>query len=522
MKRFVQLLVMALVLSMLLPLMTGTLAMAEGEEPIEISIAIWEADPSAISEDDAVYKLLMDKFNIRIKAIPLTWDDYKEKVNTWVATDDMPDLFSMSDEIGSKNFYMWVREELICPMPEDMSAYPNLQKLFALEDVKGLAVDGTFWCVPRCKADLSGFAWAPQAGCYYRKDWAEQLGLTEPRTIEEFVEFVRAMANGDPDGNGINDTIGITSYDRGFLQNYIWGGVEPKNFGTWQYEDGEVSVAVNAEHTYEAALTIRQMYDEGLIDPDIAIQDTDAGFNKFATNKAGLIAFQMYDNDHYIFDKFTANNPDVAIEDAIGYLKPLENKYDGNTYFQSLASYWSESYISYKVDDAKYERILQLLDFCASDEWVDLIRYGFEGVDYQREGDEIVFLTEDGNKPNLTEKYPFLNGFRSLTVWPEGRAFFDAGTNYPYSAQMINEFYDWCVSNAIPKEQSYAFTMVQTPLRESYVDESGDMLSQFLYGKSGGDPEAEWETLQQTLKMNGLDEMVAEVAQAARDQGFID
>lgn len=490
------------------------------EAPTEISIALWEIDPNAVTERDAVYTMLQDRFNIVINAIPLTWDDYKEKVNTWVATDDMPDLF-VTDDIGSKNFYMWVREELVRPMPEDMSAYPNLQKIFSLDDVKGLTVDGKFWCVPRCKADLSGFAWAPQSGCYYRKDWAQALGLEEPTTAEEFIEFVRALTQGDPDGNGVDDTIGVTSYDRNFVESYFWSSIESKPFGSWQYENGEVSVAVNAEHSYEAALTLRNMYNEGLIDPDIVIQDTDAGFNKFATNKAALLAFQMYANDHYIFDKFIANNPDVAIEDSIGYLKPLQNKYDGNYYFPNLVSYWSESYISHKVDDAKFEKILQLLDFCASEEWIDLIRFGFEGTDFVRQNDDILFLTEDGSQPNLVGKYPFLSGFKALTVWDEGRSFFEYGTKYPYSAQMINDFYDWCVSNAVPKQQSFAFTMVQTPLRETYVDESADLLAQFIYGNSGGDPTAEWDALQATLEANGLSAMVQEVAETAKSQGII-
>lgn len=504
-----------LLLAILLPFMPAGLA----EEPTTISIALWEVDPTFVDANDAVYEFLCDKFNIRIDPIAMTWDDYTEKVNTWVATDDMPDIFNI-DMIGNnmKTLNMWVNEELVKPLPEDMSAYPNLQKILSLPDVSMTKMKDRFWSIPRCKADLSGYGWVAQSGCYYRKDWAEQLGLEVPTNLDEFIEFARALVNGDPDGNGVNDTIGMTSFDAGFLVAYIWPAIEKMPFGTWQTdENGDPYVAVNAEHTYEAALLVRQLYNEGIIDPDIAFQDTDAGFNKFASNKAAILPFQLYQNDHYIFDKFSALYPDKKLEDMIGYLLPIPNKYDGNYYYTNMTNYWSEMYISYKVDDAKMEKILQLVDFCASEEYMDIIRFGLEGVDYKREGDEIVFLTEDGQRPNLLQKYPFLNGFSFLSVWNEGQMFFDYATNYPYSAEIINEYFDWVSVNGKPKVVSYDYTMIQTPLRDMYVDQAQELLYQFMFSGSQGDPEAEWQELQDRLAANGLYEMVEEVGQAARE-----
>ena len=490
-------------------------------EKVKISVALWEIDPEFVNRDDAIYKMLSDKFNLEIEPIALTWDDYTQKVNTWVATQDTPDVWNI-DVIGTKIFYSWISEELIRPMPQDLSAYPSLKKLFSLADVAGTAVDGTFWCIPHAKADLSGFAWAPACGAYYRKDWAAKLGLEEPTTYDEFVAFVKAMVDGDPDGNNVNDTIGITSYDTGFMQNYLWRAFEPKPFGSWQVEDGKAYRAFNAEHSFDAANAIRTLYNDGLIDPDIAIQDTDAGFVKFATNKAAVVCFQMYQNDHYIFDKFTANNPELKLEDSIGYLKTLPNKYDGKYYFNDMTSYWSEMYISGDVDDTKYERILQLADFCASEEWTDIIRFGLEGVDYERNGEEIVFKTEDGSRPNLLKKYTFLNGFQFFTLWNEGRAFFDYGTNYPYSAQMINEFYDWTVENAERQPQSFAMVMINTPLKESFVDDSGALLAQFIYGRSEGDAKTEWDAMMATLEEAGLSALEEEMTAAAKEAGAIE
>ena len=44
-----------------------------------------------------------------------------------------------------------------------------------------------------------------------RLDWLDNLGMDKPKTIEEFYDVVKAFTLDDPDGNGENDTIGMTA-----------------------------------------------------------------------------------------------------------------------------------------------------------------------------------------------------------------------------------------------------------------------------------------------------------------------
>ncbi|WP_347835768.1 hypothetical protein [Gracilibacillus sp. JCM 18860] len=69
-------------------------------------------------------------------------------------------------------------------------------------------------------------------GIIYRKDWAENLGLEAPTTTDEFMEMVRAFTEDDPDGNGKDDTFGLT--DRSDL---IYGAFKTVSswFGTPNY-----------------------------------------------------------------------------------------------------------------------------------------------------------------------------------------------------------------------------------------------------------------------------------------------
>ena len=43
-----------------------------------------------------------------------------------------------------------------------------------------------------------------------RIDWLENLGMDVPTNWDEFVAVLEAFTFGDPDGNGENDTIGMT------------------------------------------------------------------------------------------------------------------------------------------------------------------------------------------------------------------------------------------------------------------------------------------------------------------------
>lgn len=500
------------------------------EEPMEISIATWFLDPGFLDSDDPIYKMVQERFNITIKPVIVTFADHKEKISTWMATGDAPDVFTFDGASGApaqvQTFYSWVNEELVRPLPDDMSPYPNLQKRFEeFEEIKMTKINDKYWAIPRIRDSGGGNGWATNHGWYYRKDWAKNLGFDEITNYDELMAFLRAVKTGDPTGTGASDIIPIAGASRPlFLTNMIWRIFEKRPFGSWQYEDGELYRAFDAPHSYDAALAIREMFNEGLVDPDILItkEGEGGGTDKFCANRVAVLCNQMFSNDTTMFDKFIANNPDLALEDTIGYLNFMPNIYDGETYcFDWPTNFWGEVYIPASVSDEKYERIMQFLDFTSSDEWLDLFFHGIEGVDYERNGDEIVYLTEDGKRPNIQEKYLFMNGITELTMLFEGRKFSEYYTKYPYSGQMTNEFHD-NAQDDLPEPTTALTFMINVPEEEGFVDESEALINKFMYSGSTGDPKAEWEEMLQALTDAGMDEVVAAKVEAVKAAGRID
>ena len=488
------------------------------DDRMEITVALWEVDPTFVDGCE-LYAMIQERFNVDIVPIPLTWDDYHEKVNTWVATNDMPDVFNIDLLPGNAALLQnWIREEMVRPMPEDMSAYPNLAEIFTLADVEATRIDGQFWNIPRARADKTQYTWVGSRIIYYRRDWAEQLGFDTPQNIDEVVAFLRAVMEHDPSGTG--NPVGITAWSEGFLRDAIWHAFEPRAFGSWQYENGNVYRAFDAPNSFEAASFMREMYNEGLIDPDIIIQSSDAGGEKFMSNRAAMFAFQVSGN---FLDNFDTLSGTTSAE-AIGILPLLPNIHDGNTYFFNTTSYWSEMYISADVSDAKFDRILQLADFFASEEWFDTVLFGIEGVDWRRNGSDIEFLGDGGTRVDVAGLYSFLHGFQFFTVWTESVDMWPFTLNDPHIAEIGVAFYHSVSNNpnSMPTPQSFLFDMISTPLRQDFVDDSSAALQRFIYGRSDGDARAEWDEMIASFNEAGLQEMIAEVAQEARNMGVID
>ena len=64
--------------------------------------------------------------------------------------------------------------------------------------------NGTFFMYPFIKADPASKSYF---GPQLRQDWLTKLGLSKPGTISEWHTVLKAIRDGDPNGNGEKDEI---------------------------------------------------------------------------------------------------------------------------------------------------------------------------------------------------------------------------------------------------------------------------------------------------------------------------
>jgi|GEM_PF-3282350 len=152
----------------------------------------------------------------------------------------------------------------VIPVNDFIDDMPALS-VIAEERLMGFSdPDGNIWAIP-----TSTRMQIPRR--VYNKAWLEGYGGPMPSTPEEFREYARYVAFGDPDGNGEDDTyiaaFGFYDLLSVFRDIFTAYGCYSDGYFPVAYDPntGEFSSPMENGTFLEAMMFIKEMYDEGLI-----------------------------------------------------------------------------------------------------------------------------------------------------------------------------------------------------------------------------------------------------------------
>ncbi len=481
------------------------------KDPMELSIAIWDIEANlADSQNDALFQSLIKRFNITIKPVNITWDDYVDKVNVWASSGQLPDLFSV-DKATSPTYKNWAQQGVIKALPDDLSKFPNVVKALSVSDVQMLKIDGKFYCIPRSTYEAPT-DWCMDQTMIYRWDWAQQLGITkEPETWSEVEAMLTAFVNSDPEKKG--KPVGVVPKQPAYLGvlQSVWNPV-----GNWVKEDGKWTPAFLSKQTLPAIKEIKKWYDKGLIDKDYVLLKGTEAEDKFLSGRAGAFLGGATPSDLVLFeDKWNKNYTDKSILDVCKVWKVPASP-DGKRYSATSLTFWSEAYISAKVSDEKAQRILALADYMLSDEGMHYSS-GILNVDYTLDANGKAIPTDPN--ADMAKKYPTSQadgGIPKLFNWVQNLS---VTFNLPeYNAKLITfakSNYDWYKANTEMKPIDFAIDYLQTPGMEKLVTNYPDDTTRLIMSK--GDIDAEYQAIIKGYMGKGLDVVISEVnAEAAK------
>ncbi|MDR2650312.1 MAG: hypothetical protein LBB94_11445 [Clostridiales bacterium] len=359
-------------------------------EPVTISMTVLDAEKTGNTARD---KWLFDQFNIKFELIPVTWGDWLEKVRVMVAGDDIPDILWWDMKINhTAEFRSWAQAGAFREIG-DTAAYPNLQalreKTVSME--KMLTVDGKLygWSANRNNPDWLDNAYYPMFA--YRRDWAQALNMYkegDQYTWAEVLAMIDAVKQQDPNGNGAGNTFGMVS------ETWAFPGVYMSILDYSETQDSYVKDASGKYTPYFTTDAFRQelkfladLYRGGYIWKDqIAISGSE-GLDNF---KAGRAFMYLGNNSPDWFSGQYASWVETGSIDSPDALAPMIIFGPvTNTRFTLVQTedYWTVANFSHNVDDKKYERILQLWDWYASEDGRAYRVSGIPGVDYERVSD---------------------------------------------------------------------------------------------------------------------------------------
>lgn len=313
-------------------------------------------------------EMLEDKTNTELDIRWVPDNNYAETLNTQIATGNLPDVFLLKDVTLDQQKEA-VRDGQYWEIGPYLEEFPNINKLNR-DILKNTMIDGKIYTL---------YAGRPlsRQGLIYRKDWADNLGLEAPTNLDELYEMMRAFTEDDPDGNGENDTIGLTDREiLGTFENFAtWHGAPNR----WGEKDGELLPQFMFPEYREAMDYFKSLFDNGYINQDAPVTSKTDQQELLKNGTAGVYIGTMGDVEPMHRDA-VAINPDVEF-DVHNYIEGP----DGEFRTRSIPGYGSMLIFPKQSVETEEELkgILAFFDFLMTPEGSNLLYWGIEGEHYE-------------------------------------------------------------------------------------------------------------------------------------------
>lgn len=227
-------------------------------------------------EDNAYTRYLRKMLNIQNESVYMEREErYDEYVNILVKDHTLPDVLVVSDR---ETLHELVENDLVEDLTDvyESCASPRIKEMYDSyggELLEGGMFDGRLMAIPETVID--------HGPCllWLRKDWMEELGLSEPESLEEAFTIIEAFRENRMGAEAGEEPIGLlcdTSLVGTTSTNY---SVEPvfdsfhASLQRWiQNDQGEIVYGSVTEETKEALGYLNQLYERGILDTDFALR----------------------------------------------------------------------------------------------------------------------------------------------------------------------------------------------------------------------------------------------------------
>ncbi|MFS0725554.1 extracellular solute-binding protein [Paenibacillus sp. 1P07SE] len=354
------------------PPATGTNEGNTGEakaEPLKLSFMVPAFETELPGKDSPVLQALQEATNTDITMQFVPNSSYGDKMNITLASGQLPTL--MVVDRNSASFINAARTGAFWELGPYLQDYPNLSQANPII-LNNSSVDGKTYGIYRGRV-------LGRMGVTINRDWMENLGLEEPKSLEEFYALLKAFKEDDPDGNGKDDTYGIvvTKYAGPWDIMQTWFGA-PNKWG--EAEDGSLVPAHTTPEYLEALKFFRQLYEEGLVNADFAVMDPAVWNDPIINGEAGVmvdVADAARRINEKMQDKEARDKPYVNVFQA-----PPGPKGHRDMPTSGYANVIAVSKSQVKTEE-ELRRVLAFLDQLNDEDMQMLLGYGIEGRHYE-------------------------------------------------------------------------------------------------------------------------------------------
>ena len=359
-------------------------APSEDEGPLEISFVSpnWEDAPDFNNE---WYTRFFEETNTHWDITFVPSSDYPTKYDLILASGDLPDII-MSEASNRPSTVQAVQNGLfwnLSPYLGDFSNYPNLRDNPSPNLFKFCSYEGNIYAIPRSRPQLD-------ENLCIRQDWLAMLGLDMPTTLDEFKDVMKKIVDGDPDGNGLDDTIGLIGWTfhigdahKSFFNAFGCYNVTPNAEGGLDYPEIKDEMADLTEYWHE-------LYDLGILSQEFGVMTTTQAEDLITSGHAACYGYNIWRCYDYS-ERTKVVQPDCNFV----IIPPMQGPKDDTAVLEK-GGYGFFHIAKSKVDEAKLLRILDYFELTCSEYWLDKGYYGWEGIHYNIDENGTKIMTDVG------------------------------------------------------------------------------------------------------------------------------
>lgn len=290
-------------------LLTGPSAMVDSQEGSTLSplkdkakyhISWTMHQNLPVPQDAEMLQVVEDRFGVDLDIWNMENNKYESLLDMKLAQGSIPDLFRIRQP---QDLLKYQQQGVLAEIPvETLHTYaPNLMRIiheYAPTYENAGVIDGKYYGIP--VINPTNIYRTPVV---FRQDWLHKLGLSVPQTLEEFEKVIYAFTFDDPDGNGVQDTYGLSSEG----MNVVFGAFGQIVFADQLYfgtKDGKKVIGALEPEMKEALAYLRKWYKDGVIDPEFVTGENKGGYkhlsHAFINGKIGMTSMGNY--YHWIQD----------------------------------------------------------------------------------------------------------------------------------------------------------------------------------------------------------------------------
>ncbi|WP_339242817.1 extracellular solute-binding protein [Paenibacillus sp. FSL R5-0517] len=301
-----------------------TLELKDGKYDPPVSITYlrpWGPDvkfkPGEDQDNNVHTKWAKEKLGIELKnqwISPSTNNAFETKLRLSLASNaEMPDIISYRGEFNlvreliesgkfvdaGELFDQYASDTWKAAVNEDPSVwYPYMQ-------------DGKRIGIP-----ILDYAYNGDPVMWIREDWMKKFNLEAPKTIDDLEVIMETFTNQDPDGNGKQDTYGLTIGFKNWLNTWmseagwVFGayGTMPNQWNLTA--DGKLEYGSVTPGAKQALAKLQSWMSKGYIPEEAGVYDETKAAEEFTAGKAGIVVGPHW-MPSWPLEDVKKNNPDA-------------------------------------------------------------------------------------------------------------------------------------------------------------------------------------------------------------------